>query len=104
MNNSYNLQRITYLEEVIAKIKKSRGKESEFDNLYELLNNEYLTQQNGNVLYLNDLRQTISKQAKGYIRSKASRPIKGSPNYFADFLINFEIDISNEIHRLKLDL
>jgi len=81
------------------------GRESNFDIIYQKLlaehNSEQLADDNlSKNFYLNNLRQTIEKQAEDYKYAKQRRPVKGAPSEFRSFVNNFKQDVNEAISML----
>ena len=86
------------LKDLLQFIQDNGDREYSFDKLYDKLHSEYNTEEtyNSNLrenLYLNDLRQTIKKQAVTYIHTKQKRPKGNCYPEFKDFVSNFEQDV-----------
>lgn len=95
-------QHLTSLLEFLA---SHGGRESHFDSIYQKLLAEYNSEQlvDNNLsrnFYLNNLRQTIEKQAEDYKSTKQRRPVKGAPSEFRSFVNNFKQDVSEAISML----
>lgn len=84
-------------------IRESRGHKNKFDKINELLEKEYYWEggEEGNGEYWNDLRQTINKQTSSYKTEKAKKAKMGAQREYDDFLTNFNLDVMEEITRLK---
>ena len=87
------------LKDLLQFIQDNSDREYSFDKLYDKLQSEYRTEEayNSNLrenLYLNNLRQTIKKQASTYIHTKQKRTKGNCYSEFKDFVSNFEQDVS----------
>ena len=86
------------LKDLLQFIQDNGDREYSFDKLYDKLQSEYNTEEayNSNLrenLYLNDLRQTIQKQAATYIKTKQKRPKGNCYPEFKEFVSNFKDDV-----------
>ena len=84
---------------------QDHNQEQHFNAIYQKLEFEYQTEQlaDDNLrtnLYLNNLRQTIEKQAAAYQSAKENRPTKGAPTEFKSFISNFRQDIQEALGML----
>jgi hypothetical protein len=91
---SAELSRKERVNKVHAFIKSRENNESYFNELYAKLKEEFNLEMAFNSdmrknIYLNDLRQTIAKQADTYIKTKRKRPVKGAPVEFKEFVSHF---------------
>ena len=88
------------LKDLLQFIQDNGDREYSFDKLYDKLQSEQNTEEAYNInlrenLYLNDLRQTIQKQAATYITTKQKRPKGNCYPEFKDFVSNFKDDVSD---------
>ena len=94
-------ERFNRLTNVLSSIDANKKNEKAFDELYQLLQNEYF-QEGGSLaenktFYNKDLQRTITKQADIYMETKKKRPVKGAPSEFEDFTSNFRHDVSKAL-------
>lgn len=94
-------ERNGHLQNLLDFIKSNSNHEYNFDKIYKKLQEEYnnekkrLDDLNQN-FYLNNLRQTIEKQAKSYL--DATKRKKNCRKEFDDFIENFERDVNEELN------
>lgn len=97
-----DIERIKRLRNVLSTIEANARHESSFDELYQLLQDEYHLEGGRDAKffmgsYNHNLSQTIYKQADCYIRTKKRRPIKGAPSEFEEFISNFKQDVTDAL-------
>lgn len=94
-------ENINHLEELLKFVEGHEDYEYHFEKLFKRLQTEYYRemQKNSDLRtnhYLNNLRQTIEKQAAAYQKAKARK--KNCWSEFSDFTRHFKQDISEELN------
>jgi hypothetical protein len=103
----FNMQdKITRLEDLLLYIKDYERREHYFSLVFHKLQDEHDLEfevnpdfrSNG---YLNNLRQTIEKQANAYNIANLKKSKRGHMAEYTEFIDNFKSDINEELFKIR---
>lgn len=98
--------KITRLEELLLYIKLYERQEHYFSLVFHKLQDEHDLEFKFNPdfrsnSYLNNLRQTIEKQADSYMSANLKKSKRGHMAEYIEFIDNFKNDINEELFKIR---